>query len=461
MESRTITADPDNGIYADEFGNVYYHYIDEDIEQAWNYSGMPRPDEVHRYEHNEKGELAFEYDYFTDSTQPRYVYSYSTIGMAQEDKVADYEFDAEGRICSVTMHGGPNSKGEKAFDHTYYNDTGESRSVTSYTDVLRQEIYGIYEYDPDGSFREFIPGSAPAEFTFEGREPSENNYKLKDGAESFYERLDGLMELSRGEGCKVALLDSGIDIAATGANVTKNVDLTGEGAGDTLGHGTKIAQSLFSVSPAAELFNVKVLNKDGRTDNATLSEAVSFSMDMGANILIMPFTLRSVSGRLKKTVCEALQKGALILAAAGNNGRGLDPDSLAAQQGITSVGSADGGGDVQPWSNYGENVDIYAPVSLNAGEETSKVAGTSYSTALAGGVAALLMAENPDLGREEVFKALKNIFDLTGGQENVKVIKGTGTELASSKKEILRKNITQFSGYSLVDTRETVSLGKR
>jgi hypothetical protein len=71
------------------------------------------------------------------------------------------------------------------------------------------------------------------------------------------------------------------------------------------------------------------------------------------------------------------------------------------------------------------------------------------------------MAENPDLGREEVFKALKNIFDLTGGQENVKVIKGTGTELASSKKEILRKNITQFSGYSLVDTRETVSLGKR
>lgn len=123
--------------------------------------------------------------------------------------------------------------------------------------------------------------------------------------------------------------------------------------------------------------------------------------------------------------------GALIVAAAGNNGRSVDTDTLwvpCESTYVICVGGIDTSAAVSDDSNYGEgdsstSVEIYGPMCVRSINDpnrsaldftTRRVCGTSVSSPFVGGVAALVMAADPRLGPEEVRGILNDTANVGG-----------------------------------------------
>ncbi len=247
-----------------------------------------------------------------------------------------------------------------------------------------------------------------------------------------------------GAGIKVAVLDTGIDAshpAFSGVNVTE-MDFTGEGNGDSHGHGTHCAGTILGrdvdgvrigVAPGvSELLVGKVLGAEGGTTEM-LVKGIMWALDNGASVISMSigmdfpgqvafligqgfaaeaatsFALKGYRDNvdLFESVAKFLDdfapfgKSAVIIAASGNeserarpNPYTIDVSPPAVADGIVSVGAvgqAGGGLDIAPFSNTGAK--LVGPgvnvVSAGLGGGLVAMSGTSMATPLVAGVAAL------------------------------------------------------------------------
>lgn len=118
-------------------------------------------------------------------------------------------------------------------------------------------------------------------------------------------------------------------------------------------------------------------------------------------------------------VTAARNAGALVIAAAGNDGTTVD--SPANCPGVVGVGATDQEGLKASYSNFGPEVDISAPggdsafplwsagdsgATAPAGRTYRNKVGTSFSSALVSGAAGAVLAVKPDIGASELENAL-------------------------------------------------------
>lgn len=256
-----------------------------------------------------------------------------------------------------------------------------------------------------------------------------------------------------GSGVGVALLDTGVvDHPDLKGQVAASVDLTNEvNFTDTFGHGTFMAGLIVGtgassggaytgMAPGAHLVSVKVSGADG---TMTLGQVLYGMQLIDAskeryNIRVLALALSSPPLNGPDPLVLAVERlwadGIFVVAAAGNSGPadgtvtspGVDPY-------ILTVGASDEAGtattdddSVPAWSARGPSVygmakpDMVAPgvslVSLRSpgstidaanpaarlGDAYFKGSGTSMSTAVAAGAAALLISEDPSLSPDMV-----------------------------------------------------------
>lgn len=204
---------------------------------------------------------------------------------------------------------------------------------------------------------------------------------------------------------------------------------------DSHGHGTHIAGiigaeggngiGISGVSPKVSLMVLKYYDAKGSDVNNLVNtvKAIDYAVKMNCNIINYSGGGIAPSTEEKAAIERANQKGILFIAAAGNERSNSDirkyyPADYGLPN-ILSVTAIDRFQNVLPSSNYGEQtVDVAAPgndiISTLPGGQYGFMTGTSQATAFASGVAALVMANNPNMRKAS---EIKKYLTLTGDND--------------------------------------------
>lgn len=203
-----------------------------------------------------------------------------------------------------------------------------------------------------------------------------------------------------GAGVKVAVLDSGVVAhpSLQGTSI-KHIDLVNDGQ-EFHGHGTAMTSlitgsdaKVSGVAPAAEILDIRVADPQGGSNTSLLSSGIMRAVDAGAKVINISLGSTQGSPVLDQAVAYAISRGAVIIAAAGNEQANM-LSYPAALPGVVSVGAVDASGKQAWFSNSGQGLSLVAPgvgiVSAYTGNKLVIGSGTSQATAIVSGVAAYL-----------------------------------------------------------------------
>jgi hypothetical protein len=221
----------------------------------------------------------------------------------------------------------------------------------------------------------------------------------------------------------VAVVDTGVDGDVPdlrGAVVPGyNAISTQTTPADDNGHGTSVAgvvaartnndEGIAGVCWTCSVLPIKVLGADGTGDTALVAVGIVRAADAGARVISLSLGGPADDETLERAVAYALGKGAIVVAAAGNNGAST-PFYPAASPGVVSVAATDTAGGLYSWSNFGEWVQLAAPGCNPAPSSAGNYVmfcGTSSATPVVAGVLALLLSEQPGATRDAVVGALE------------------------------------------------------
>src|SRR5207302_3998643 len=198
----------------------------------------------------------------------------------------------------------------------------------------------------------------------------------------------------------VAVLDTGIDashpdLAGQLAPGTSIVDPTSEGTTDPNGHGTWMAGIIAAATDNAtgiagvgyagvKVMPVAVLGADGTGSDGNIISGVIYAADHGANVILMSFTNPAFSQCLQDAIDYAWSKGAVVVAAAGND-ESATINYPAGDRGVVGVANGAENDELNPTSNFGQDVFIAAPgtgiYTTTAGGGYASITGTSAAAA--------------------------------------------------------------------------------
>ena len=230
-------------------------------------------------------------------------------------------------------------------------------------------------------------------------------------------------------GATVAVVDSGVDSShpdlSDGRVLTSSgaVCLSGtcvaDPALDDYGHGTHVAgiaaasadngTGIAGLSFGSQIVPVKVLDSAGSGSAASLASGLIWAADHGARVINASVSSSAYSQTVCDAVAYAANAGALVVAAAGNDGT-FTNEYPAACPGASGVAATDANDAVPSWSDYGyPDVFVAAPgisvLSTLPGGAYGSQSGTSMAAPYVSGLAALLFAQDPGRSAADV-KAL-------------------------------------------------------
>ena len=257
-------------------------------------------------------------------------------------------------------------------------------------------------------------------------------------------------DASAGAGVGVALVDTGVaDTPVLAGHVVRGVDLTDEGDGvDRYGHGTFMAgliagQDGLGVAPGATVVSIKVAGRDGSTSLSQVIDGVGWAVEHADdyNLRVLNLSLGADAPMawradpLSAAVEMAWASGMAVVVSAGNDGAGhvtspgRDPwvitagatdtrgtgstadDTVPAFSGSGHTGPVDKpeivapGVDVVSVRVPGSTLDLAYP-QARQGKSWFRGSGTSMSTALTAGAAAVLVWGHPEATPDDVKGAL-------------------------------------------------------
>lgn len=220
----------------------------------------------------------------------------------------------------------------------------------------------------------------------------------------------------------VAVLDSGaqIDHPNLQENIIDGYNFTGDDNGnprifnDYNGHGTHVAgiisakntgEAIIGVAPKCKLLILKVIDKYGGGSYDQLSKAIRYAADWvgtngeTVNVINMSLGGPNSNDELHKAVKYARSKGIVLVAAAGNEGDGVNETIEVSYPGfykeVIQVGSVSENNIPSFFSNSNTNLDFVGPgeniLSTHLNNKFVRLTGTSMATPFVSGAAALII----------------------------------------------------------------------
>lgn len=245
-------------------------------------------------------------------------------------------------------------------------------------------------------------------------------------------------ETTKGAGVTVAVVDSGMsehpffdDKNVERGYSALDPDEEPDGFADINGHGTGIAAAVLFVAPEATILPVRVT---GGTDVGFSTGAgqkdfdgIRWAADHDAGVIVIPWG-ELVEGRnptpsddFLEAVQYAIDKDIVVVAAGGNDPEVQDVGNPASFGGVIAVSGTDKNGEAWYGSTTSSDIELAAPadtmtypkpqVFLSDDSLYFEAAGTSASSGIVGGVAALVRAAHPDLDASNVVQRLITTAD--------------------------------------------------
>jgi subtilisin family serine protease len=234
----------------------------------------------------------------------------------------------------------------------------------------------------------------------------------------------------------VAVLDTGVDLSHPDLKPNLLSDLgydflnDAPSPQDDESHGTAVAgiigalgnnrEGVSGIAWHVKLLPIKALNSQGRGPDSVMVKAILYAADNGARIINISSTGTRYSAALETAVQYAQDKGALIVAAAGNTGNGDNSvDYPAAFDGVIAVAAIDDKDQLATFSQRQSYVSMAAPgvdvpstawAGAGRGPYASQ-SGTSIAAPHVSGAAAILWALRPDLTAADIANALETNAD--------------------------------------------------
>ena len=199
------------------------------------------------------------------------------------------------------------------------------------------------------------------------------------------------------------------DVFGHGSGVTGIAAATGN-------NGYGIAGAAWGVS----LMPVHFTN-NGRVDLGDFVAAITYAVDGGADVINISYGSSTTESRERRAIRHAVENDVVVVAAAGNRGVNQGIDYPAALPGVIAVGATDALDRRATFSCTGPELDLVAPgvsiLTYTANATTyglTYTQGTSFSSPLVAGVAALMLSVNPHLTPAQIEQMLGQSADDLG-----------------------------------------------
>ncbi|MDF2051142.1 S8 family peptidase [Arthrobacter sp. Cr_A7] len=251
-------------------------------------------------------------------------------------------------------------------------------------------------------------------------------------------------KITPGTDIKVAVLDSGVDLDHPDINpkVVARANFSGAATNeDKYGHGTHVAgivaashntAGVAGVCPGCLILAGKVLDDRGIGSTSGVASGIDWAVSNGAKVINMSIGVRA-SRTLETAVNNAWNKGAVLVAAAGNGGN-QTKIYPGAYPNVIAVGATDNNDAKAAFSTYGSSwVDIAAPGAavfstfpnhpfvlegqFNRSKNYDIGNGTSMSSAIVAATAALVWSTDLTALPKTVRGKVESTAEVKPGQE--------------------------------------------
>ena len=230
-----------------------------------------------------------------------------------------------------------------------------------------------------------------------------------------------------GKGVTIAVIGGPVDTsnpALKGANITDKSRCTIQDSPEGVRHSTDMAIILVSpisgVAPDATLYSYQAFTgattSNGSCDSNggrlnTVAALINQAVEDGAQFISVSQSVNESTNELKWAITNAITKGVIIVAAAGNEALPDDITALGRYSGVVGVSAINSDGTFASYSNWGDGVVTaafggpYTTYDVNTGEPVT-VHGTSISTPLVAGMLALARQKWPDATANQILQLL-------------------------------------------------------
>jgi len=249
-------------------------------------------------------------------------------------------------------------------------------------------------------------------------------------------------DVTKGAGVKVAIIDTGIDLNhpdVASKVVGQKVFVTSV-INDKFGHGTHVAgiiaattnngSGVAGVCPDCQLIIAKSLDDTGSGPTSIIATGITWAADSGAKVINMSLGGGSKSQAQTDAVTYAVNKGVVVVAAAGNDSSST-PSYPGGLPNVVSVASTDNMDKKSSFSNFGSWVKVTAPgTNIYSTLPTSAfglqqkktlslnydyLSGTSMAAPIVSGVVALVWASQYGTSSDAVIQRLYATADKIAG----------------------------------------------
>ncbi|KAK6538633.1 hypothetical protein TWF694_010211 [Orbilia ellipsospora] len=204
---------------------------------------------------------------------------------------------------------------------------------------------------------------------------------------------------------KVAVIDTGVDPDSINCHQISGASFVPSSSGESPWwfshhpHGTQMAKMITELNPHCQLLVAKIGDSVTDMTVSRLIEALEWATDSEADIISLSAAFFKEDTNLEIAIKTAINKGIVIVASIAGEGHKQEEAYPANYAGVLKIGAADSRGKETPES-LKEIADYMFPgdrivtrtTFLGADNETTEISGTSVATAIAAGVASLVLA---------------------------------------------------------------------